>query len=406
MKQSSHPLIAIVDSAAQMGGVEFSTLYLAQNVSSDKFSRVVICPSEGDLPNRCRESGIPVKIVIQPRLASTSMQIGNRYLLNPAAWLINFVKLIFAAFRLNKLLRQENVAVVCTKGLFSHFYGGVAARLTNIPCVWHIQDLVSDRAGWLYPAILGYTGHILAKTVIVDASPIRDQLAPYLPPDRLIVLYNGVDTKQFSPDVSGKAVRYEWKVADTDLLIGCVARLTAWKGQDLLVEAFHTIAEKYPNVKLALVGSPVFDNDQFEQRLRGMVETFKLKDKIIFAGFRWDLPQVLAAFDIFAHTSIEKDTSPLAVVSAMAAGKPIVTTQVAGVAELFTPNKDGILVPPKNSAAIAEGVAYLLDNPQQRNKLGENARHTAEQSLTVQRFVEGCEHIFDRVLSIDSTREM
>jgi glycosyltransferase involved in cell wall biosynthesis len=327
-------------------------------------------------------------------MMSTSAALGRRYVPNPFAWVVNLVKLSTAAFRLNRELRRENVTLVCTKGLFSHFYGGLAARLAGIPCVWHVQDLVSDRAGGLYAAVMGVAGRLLAQRVIADGTSIRDQLAPYIPADRLIVLYNGVDTDQFSPAINGDSVRREWHAHESDILIGCVARLTAWKGQDLLIDAFGQVAKDFPQAKLVLVGSPVFDNDLFERRLRKMVADLQLQDRVIFAGFRWDLPQVLAALDIFAHASIEKDTSPLAVVSAMAAGKPIVTTQVAGVAELFTQDVDGILVPPKETRALAVALGAMLENPERRRVLGENARRKAEQSLTLRHFVEGCQRVF------------
>jgi glycosyltransferase involved in cell wall biosynthesis len=247
--------------------------------------------------------------------------------------------------------------------------------------------------------LLGMAGRLLAAHVIADGTPIQAQWRAYLPERRLHLVYNGVDIEQFSPHVDGSAVRAEWQADAQTLLIGNVARLTAWKGQDYLVRAFAQIADAFPQAKLVLVGSPVFDNDAFEQRLRQLAEP--LGERVIFAGFRWDLPQVLAALDIYAHVSVEKDTSPLSVVSAAASGKPILCTAVEGVTELFTPDRDAVIVPPKDVSALAEALRALLNDAACRAKLSEAARQMALQKLSLDQFARNCEAVFERALRHD-----
>ena len=399
MARREAPLVALVDVSAKMGGVEFSTLYLAQRMDRTKFRPLVICPEEGDLPQRCRESGVPVEIVRQPRLLSSSLRLSSRRIPNPLSWLINCALFVIIGRRVARRLRQASVELVCTKGIFAHFYGGLAARMAGVPCVWHVQDLIAERYSGLYMRLLGMTGRALAAHVIADGTPIQAQWRAYLPEGRLHLIYNGVDVEQFSPQVDGSAVRAEWQADAQTLLIGNVARLTAWKGQDYLVRAFAQIADAFPQAKLVLVGSPVFDNDAFEQRLRQLAEL--LGERVIFAGFRWDLPQVLAALDIYAHVSVEKDTSPLSVVSAAASGKPILCTAVEGVTELFTPDRDAVIVPPKDVSALAEALRALLNDAACRAKLSEAARQMALQKLSLDQFARNCEAVFERALRHD-----
>jgi glycosyltransferase involved in cell wall biosynthesis len=387
----------LVDVAAQMGGVEFSTLYLAERLSPAAFQRVVICPTEGDLPQRCRERNIPVLIVPQPHFFSTSLQIGRRYVVNPLAWAINGVLFLFAALRLARYLKAQGVNLVCTKGMAAHFYGGLAAWWARVPCVWHVQDLVSERAGKLYAALLGYAARGLAHQVIADGMPIADQLSPYLPSDHLHVIYNGVDTDVFSPQVDGHSVRAEWGVKEAEILIGNVARLTPWKGQDYLLRAFGALAADFPQARLVLVGTPMFDTDAYERELRQWVEASELQARVVFAGYRWDLPQVLAALDVYVHASIEKDTSPLSVVSAMAAGKAIITTDVAGVAELFAPD-EAIVVAASNSTTLAAELRTVLGDSGCRAALGRASRRKAEQTLSLDHFARQCEAVFARAM--------
>jgi glycosyltransferase involved in cell wall biosynthesis len=392
--------LALVESAAQMGGVQFSTVYLAERLHGAGYEVLVICPAEGELAVCLREKRIPVIIVSQPKLWATSLAVGKRYLPNPIAWAVNLLLLLFISIRLARRLRQQAIDLVCTKGLFAHFYGGLAAKLSHQPCVWHVQDLVSDRAGVLYAATLGTTGRWLATRIIADGTPIKNQLELYYPADRMAVVYNGVDLNTFAPRVNGRLVREEWSVAEAECLIGSVARFTRWKGQRYLVMAFAQLADQFPWAKLALIGAPVFDTADYENELRSLVRRFGLEGRVIFPGYRTDLPQVLAAVDIFVHTSVDKDTSPLAVVSAMASGKPIVSSNVSGVAELFPAGNEAVLVPPADTNALAAALGSLLAEPLRRNELGRRARARAESMLSLDHFVWQCESVFSKALQI------
>jgi glycosyltransferase involved in cell wall biosynthesis len=386
------PLIALVDESSKMAGVEFSTLYLAQHIDRSRFRVVVICPEEGDLPDRCRAAGIDVVIAPSPRFMSTSVEIGRVYVPNPLSWGINALRLIGLARRHAALYRRLDAALVCTKGVFAHLYGTLAARIARRPAVIHMQDLLANP---LYIRVFG-TFARLAQRVIADGTPIRDQIAPFVGADRVDLIYNGVDLDQFSTAVSGAGVRAEWGIDADTVLIGNVARLTSWKGQDVLLKAFIRIAPDYPKVKLVLVGSPVFHGDAFEAELRRLAAESDFSDRIIFAGFRWDLPEVLAALDIFVYPSIRKDTSPLSLVSAMASGGPILASDVGGVAELLTHTEDGLIVPAADVDALGSALRWMLDDPDLRKRLGAAARRTAERSLSLSVFARQCESVFER----------
>jgi glycosyltransferase involved in cell wall biosynthesis len=392
------PLIALVDASSKMAGVEFSTLYLAQHLDRSRFRVVVVCPEEGDLPERCRAAGIDVVIEPAPRFIPTGIEIGRAYIPNPLSWLVNPLLLIGLARRHAALYRRLDAALICTKGVFAHLYGTLAAKIAGRPAVIHMQDLLANP---LYIRAFGMFAR-LARRIIADGAPIRDQLAPFVGAERVDLIYNGVDLEQFSAAVSGAGVRAEWGVDSDAILIGNAARLTAWKGQDVLLKAFIRIAPDYPRAKLALIGSPVFHGDAFEAALRRLAAESGLADRIIFAGFRWDLPQVLAALDIFVYPSIRKDTSPLSLVSALASGLPTAASDVGGVAELLTHERDGLIVPAADVDALVVALRRMLDDPDLRKRLGAAARQTAERSLSLSAFARRCESVFERARCLTS----
>ena len=390
--------VIFVEVSSQMSGVEFSTLYVAQHLDRARWTPLVVCPEEGDLPARCRAAGIAVVLVPRPRFFSTSTRWRQRTLLNPFAILYNVIALIAAAGPLARLLRDRRPALVVTKGLLAHIYGGLAARWTGIPCVWHVQDRVSERAGKLFPWTASALGRLLAREIIADAGSVARQLRAFVPADNISVIWNGVDLDQFSPQNDGTSVRKEWGACADDLLIGSIARLTPWKGQNVLVEAFAQIADDFPRARLVLVGSALFDTDAYARRLKAQVTRLGMGSRVLFAGFRNDIPQVLAALDIVAHPSLEKDSSPLAVVSALAAGRPIVCSHVDGTAELFEDGVDGLLVPPGDVDALAQALGHLLADASLRRRLGEAAREKAVHQLGVETFVHDCQAVFERAL--------
>lgn len=378
-----------------MAGVEFSTLYLAQHLDRSRFRVAVVCPEEGDLPDRCRAAGIETVIQPAPHFLSTSIEVGRAAIPNPAAWALNLGRVAALARQHAALYRRMGAALICTKGLFAHFYGVRAARSAGLPAIIHMQDLLGSA---LNVRLFGRLARGAAR-VIADGSPIRDQLAPYVGAARIDLIYNGVDLDQFSAAVSGAGVRAEWGVRQDELLIGNVARLTGWKGQDVLLRAFLQLAPRYPAAKLVLVGAPVFHGDAFEAELRRLAAASGVGERVIFAGFRWDLPAVLAALDVFAYPSVKKDTSPLSVVSALAAGRAVVCSDVGGVAELFTPETDGLIVPAGSVEDFAAALRRLLDDAGLRARLGAAARRTAEARLSLGAFARQCEAAFDLALA-------
>ncbi len=391
--------VAFIEVASQMSGVEFSTLYLAQNLDHSRYKPLVICPEEGDLPRQCRSAGVEVCIMPRPRFFSTSTRIAGYALPNPFAVVANIVAMIASACRLTDLLRARKPALVVPKGLLAQFYGGLAAHWARLPCVWHIQDRVSNRAGPLFAWTLALAGRVLAREIIVDAGSIARQLVPFVPSKRVHVILNGVNTTEFSPQTDGSVVRSEWGVRDDDLLIGVAGRLTRWKGQHTLIQALERLAPKFPKARVVLVGAALFDTDAYARELERLIRDLGLQDRVIFAGFRWDMPQVFAGLDIIAHTALDKDSSPLAVVSAMAAGKAIVCSRVDGTEQLFEEGRDGLLFTPGDVDELVEKLELVLRDAELRKQLGRGARDKAERELSVERFSRECEAIFQKAIS-------
>ncbi len=361
--------IIFVKSASEMGGVEFSTLYLASHMDPKIWEVTIVCPGEGKLTAACRGAGLCVAIIPMPGLFSISSRVGGSDMRfpNPLAWLWNGFAILVAANRLRQFLVQRRPELVVTKGIYAHLCGGLAAKQAGVRCVWHVQDFISERFGGLYRTFFGLLARMFPDDLVVDGRAIACQLPEGIQ-KRVSVVLNGVDLQVFCPGLNGSTVREQLGISHDHLVVGHAARVTPWKGQHHLLEAFGQIAGRNPKVDLLLVGAPTFDNNAYERRLRFRAEELGLNNRVFFAGFRTDLPQVLASMDVFAYPSVEKDTSPLALLSAMACGLPVVAFDIDGVREVL--EDTGVLISARDEFKMAEALENLLRDAPLRKQMG------------------------------------
>ncbi len=389
--------LAIVEQESQMGGVEYSTLYLAGALDRTRYLPLVIVPSPGPLVEYCTRLGVPTQIAARPQFRSTSFRIAGRTLADPLAMLANPQRLLHASFAIERVLRSYGADLVLTKGLLSHFYAGRAARRLEIPCIWHVQDEVpAERALGLYLRLLQIAARRLADAVIGDAASITQQFAGHR---HAYTVYNGIDTAEYAPHIAQGGLRADLGIPDDVLLVGNLARLTDWKGQHVLIEAFNQVAREYPDAHLVLIGSPLFDNDDYELRLRSLAAAGPAAARIHFAGYRTDTALCLYSIDVYVHPSLRKDTAPLALISALATGRPTIISDVPGMLEVVEPGNTALVVPTGDVAALAGQLSLLLKQPYYREQLAANARVEALRRFSIQAHTAAMTGIFEDVLS-------
>jgi glycosyltransferase involved in cell wall biosynthesis len=232
----------------------------------------------------------------------------------------------------------------------------------------------------------------LPDGIVADGTPITGQL-PQNVQNKVKVVFNGVDTQVFYPGLDGTIIRRELGIEPRQVVIGHAARLTPWKGQHDLLEAFGGIADLFPQTCLLLAGSPLFDDDSYEKRLRARAIEMGLGRRVIFAGFREDLENVLAGMDVFAYPSLEKDTSPLSLISAMACGLPVAAFDIAGVREVL--GDAGILLPVGCASELAAALSGLIQDPVRRQTLGKRARDRVLAQFTLEGYLAGMLRVFE-----------
>lgn len=329
--------------------------YLLNLISQPAFSSLyvaVACP-DGELGSRLDQAGV-YRIPISGKDVSFS------------------VKLIP---ELCRAIAREKPDVVHTHSSLS---ARIASRMLRVPVVYTKHNLVripgpSGRVppsfGPVRRAINGAAARLLAdKIIAVSEGVYRDLVESGINPRMVVAIPNGIDLKPFRPRLyrDGGAKRSE-------VVVGTVARLHPQKGLDVLVEAARTVVRAQPGIRFIIGGT-----GPMESELRSKIASARLDPYVKLCGFVHDVPAFLEKLDIYVLSS-HYEGLPLAVLEAMAAGLPVIATNVGGVPEAVVDGVTGILVPPGQPTALAHAIVRLAIDPELAYNMGSQGRRRAEE---------------------------
>ena len=320
-----------------MGGVQNSTFLLAEQIIKDKAAEVrIILPGEGQFSRLCQENNIPYSTYNQIPYVSTSVSWFNDKIRIPNlfSWVFNIYAILINSIRIKKIIEQHLPHLVVTKGLHSHFSAGMACKRLYLPVIWHLQDLISQRHYGILDSIFNYMAEKIPDHIICDGKVIRDSLKKVVR-QRAITVLNGIKIDDLSREKeAGLRTRQELGIPANAYVIGNMARITPWKGQAFLLNVFTKYAELNQNSYLLLVGSPLFENDKYFKYLMQLIDEYGLGKRVIMSGYRSDIKEIFSAIDFFIYPSLEKDTSPLALLSAISSGLPVAVTDIKSLKEI------------------------------------------------------------------------
>lgn len=269
--------------------------------------------------------------------------------------------------RLRDLITDLCPDVIQTWLYHADLVGGLVTRFTcGAPVVWgvHSTELGALRATWKTRGVrrlCAWLSHVV-PSFIVSVAKSTARLHADLGYDKakLVVIRNGVDPESFRPDPASRdRIRAEWSISSDEVLLGCVARWDPLKDHANLLQAIATLARRGLRFRCALVGNGMTEVNSDLQR---MIERIGVRDRLILAGTRGDVPAVMAALDLHVLPSWS-ESLPVAVIEAMGCGTPCVVTDVGDAGDIV--GNTGWIVPPRDSRALAAGIeAALADDGQ------------------------------------------
>ncbi|MFH1784217.1 MAG: glycosyltransferase family 4 protein [bacterium] len=360
--------IAQITSSVGWSGGAQQAFFLSKGLLDKGYEIKLICPPSSEIGQRAADAGIPV----------ISLLMRQEYD-------------IVAIIKLVKILRKNKIDILHAHHPKAHALALAASKIAKTPVFIYSRRVIFHVRKGIFSQIK-YKSKRTDKIVAVSKG-VKKILVDYgIAPSRIEVIYSGTDVAVFTPEVKGDSIRKEFAIHDDELLVALVGNYSYYKGHTFFLEAIPSILQKAKGVKFILVGR---DTDSDE--LKGLVDNLDIANSTILAGFRRDVPLILAAADITVNASLQEGFAGT-IRESLAMGKAVVATDVGGNPEMVYHKKNGLLVSAGNSQALSDAIVMLLNNSDLRKEMGKNGRKLVEEEFSVKHMVDKTESLYKELL--------
>lgn len=369
---SQHTILHAIETS-EPGGAEAVLLYLASKLNPNRFRSLALLPGEGWLSDRLRDAGVPV------------------FFANSRKWYD------FQLIReMRRLIERERVDLIHSQLPGQNFYSCMAGLMTARKTVVTYQAAfdLAESQGWKAAVRLAAV-RMLADAAVAVSDDVGALLRrAHFPPQKILRIYNAIDVEGFGANSDGR-LRHSLNLPEGSKLVGTVACLRPQKGYEFLIRAARMVIDRIPAAHFVAVGEM---DPMMSQPLFDLVDRLELKRQFHFLGFRSEIPKILSELDVFVLPSTSEGL-PLALLEAMAAGKPAIATQCGGPSEVVTNNVTGLLIPPGEPDAIAEAVVELLTNQEFAERLARAGQAKVRAEFALSKMLQEYEALYERLLS-------
>lgn len=353
------------------GGAEMVLDTIVRNLDAERWQSRVVVPTEDWLFSRLSAQDADTVVLPTDRAADV------RYLR-----------------RLTDEIRAYGPSVIHAHLLGSGVYGSLAAALTGglpLVCTFHGRPDVSpsDRLLRLKARILSRSRNRIAYV----SHDLRSYLEPLLGvPEHLgVVVHNGIE---FTDPLPRGTERADCGAGPGDLLVGAVGNVRPAKDFGTLLEAAALVRAQRPNVRFAIAGD---QRSPLMEPLTRQVERLGLQEHVRFLGFRNDAAALMSSFDLVVSSS-HTEGLPLGIVEAVGLGTPVVLTSVGGVPEVVESGRTGILVPPRNPAALAAGILEALAHPERGRTMADAGSRDVRARFNARRMCDDYQELYSALM--------
>jgi D-inositol-3-phosphate glycosyltransferase len=365
--------IAIICFSSSNGGLELSTIQLAREFNLRKANCILVVPSDSPMAAEAQKHDLQVEYV------NPGFKYGD----------------ILASRRLARILRSHEIEIaVVMQSKDINIVAGAKLFYPKSKLVYYqqMQSKVNKRDvlhTWMYSK--------LSLWISLTKRMKQEVLEHTRVPERMIrVVPLGRDTHRFDPRRYNQSeARRRYGLPQHKHIVGVIGRLDPQKGQEEFLRSLPIVLEQGHDVFYVILGEETRGEGGYRRHLVNLSYQLGVQDHVRFLPFTKDVPEFMAAIDVFALPSYS-ETFGLVLIEAMAMEKPVVATSTGGVPEIVEDGRDGLLVPPRDEKALAEAIVLLLEDASLRNTLSRHARRDAMRRFDSSRCVD------ELVLSLDS----
>lgn len=356
-----------------VGGAEHVLLSTLANLDKKKYESLVCCiQDKGVLGDQVIKMGFPLK---------------ELHLMQKKGWDGNVVR------ELSRIIREEQIDLVHSHLYHANLYSRLAAWRSGVPAVITVHNTYLKRKWYrhlLNRFLAKVTGAIIAVSNDIKADIIKYDKVP----EKLVhIIPNGIDLTRAVSTLSYADARQKLGLSVDDFVLGTVGRLEEQKGQRHLVDAVGQLKAAGVSAKLLIIG-----DGRLRQNLESQIQRLGIQDRVKLLGTRKDVADILKALDLFVMPSLWEGLS-LAMLEAMAAGVPVVATDVGGVSQVFGNNEYGYRIQPGSVEELVDKITYCLNNKEDVASVAKKGQQLVGEKYSSQNMVRNLEQIYQALLN-------
>lgn len=255
----------------------------------------------------------------------------------------------------------------------------------------------------------GYIQYTAADILLsnrIDASiavsnAVRENMMQQAYSAKARVIYDGLpiwDARPANTDIGKSEIKKGIGLPDDSVVIGIVGNIREWKGQEYFVKAFISLGEKYNKIYALVVGGHGIEDREYTNHLEKLAMGTRIRDRLLYLGFREDVPDLLGILDVFVHASIKPEPFGMVLLEAMLHRVPVIATGIGGPVEILANGGCGILVPPRDEHAVAGGVEKYLNDRLFREEMVRRAHRRVKTEFIMNNTVSQVDNLFREVV--------
>lgn len=340
-----------VSSVSGIGGAELCLIELIEHLDGRCCSPFLYVEQAGPLVERLERQGIPVIWGGFPFFRKRDPRPYWR-----------------AVLHMRSTIRRRGIGLVHVNCDRAVPISVTAARLARVPCVCYVHDIVR---AWYLPRYVRYLNQ--AQCIVANSRAVAARCADAgMQREKVRLIYAPVTTAAFagSSPTDRRSTRHELGLQQDATVIGIVGKMMRYKGHEELLQAFAVALTQTPRLQLLIVGdTSMTGQDDYPIHLAALIAELGVADHVVFAGFRSDIPAIMSAIDVLAVPS-HTEAFGRSAAEALAAGTPVIASDVDGLPEIVQHNVSGLLVPPGDVEALADAIVSLAQDPERRQSMG------------------------------------
>lgn len=386
--------ILFFDHTAVLSGGELALLSLVTELDRARYDPVVVLGQDGPLVQSMQAIAETHVISLDSRVTEVRKDVlGWRTVFDfsKVTLSINYV------FRLARIFKELDADVIHTNSLKSDILGGIAAKRSRIPLLWHVRDRIEEsylpgKVVTVFRALCRiFPDRIIANSrSTMQTLHLKNQEGAYVVP-------SGFDAERFQEAARGTESLHATLAKGEVIKIGIVGRISPWKGQEIFLRAAQRIQAEYPSAHFYLIGSALFGEQSFEDSLHEFVRENQMEESVTFSGFKKDIAAAIGELHIQVHASTIPEPLGQVIAQGMAAGKPIVATIGGGASEIVEHGRTGLLVTPGDVDAMTAGILAVLRDPGAAEERADRAQKFALNEFSAAKVARSVEAVYEEM---------